>query len=270
MTEKKYTLLSFDVEEFDLPSEFHQPISKESQFQISNDGFHAILSLLKKYDIQVTFFVTANFALKYKHLIAEVAKDHEIASHGIRHSHFKVEDLAISRKILTEISGKPVLGFRSPRMISVNGTSISRAGYHYHSSLNPTYIPGRHYNFFRPRVATIENGLRSIPVSVSPLLRFPMFWLGFKRIPLFLTKIFAQWVFASDKCLSLYFHPWEFADIGSLLTPWYIKTPNGKELLIKLEKDINWLNGRSEFATYCQYADSLEGKRTHWQSSFCG
>jgi len=58
----KYILLSFDLEEFDLPREFNIEINDEEMYKISYEGCNNLLKIL---NVKSTFFVTANFARKY-------------------------------------------------------------------------------------------------------------------------------------------------------------------------------------------------------------
>ncbi len=44
----KLVLLSFDVEEFDAPQEYGQPLPATTQFETSLNGLQAILDLLKR------------------------------------------------------------------------------------------------------------------------------------------------------------------------------------------------------------------------------
>lgn len=253
----KSILLSFDVEEFDLPIEYSQPIDISLQFDISRRGLSAIISLLDQLDIKATFFVTANFAINHPTLIKELAKQHEIASHGFYHSQFQLEDLEKSRQALEEITGKKVIGFRMARLKAIDNREIERAGYEYNSSMNPTYIPGRYNNFFKPRTAYYSNNLLNLPVSVTPLLRFPLFWLSFKNLPLLLFKAASQLTLETDSYLNLYFHPWEFADISQFKLPSYIKKDSGAKMLMKLEKYLLWLKLKGKFLTISEFKKSL-------------
>ena len=79
-------LLSFDIEEFDIPEEYGEKIDETVKFEISYKGVKEILPILEKLKIKATFFVTANFAIHYKALIQEISHKNEIASHGFYHS----------------------------------------------------------------------------------------------------------------------------------------------------------------------------------------
>jgi hypothetical protein len=50
-------LLSFDIEEFDMPLEYEGTISLEEQLSVSRKGLQNILRILKKYQIKATFFL---------------------------------------------------------------------------------------------------------------------------------------------------------------------------------------------------------------------
>lgn len=216
--------ISFDVEEFDLPLEYGKQITMEQQLEIGFKGLQAIRPVLDFPQIQSTLFTTAHFADHFPTDIRSLAEKHEIASHTYYHSSFKTEDLLASRLRLEELTGKQVLGLRMPRMMNVPVEDILAAGYTYDSSVHPTWVPGRYNNFDLPRTAYVENGLKRIPASVSPLIRIPLFWLAFKNFPTWFYDAVARWTYESDGSLMLYFHPWEFTDITSFGLPKYLTT----------------------------------------------
>jgi len=75
----KYCFLTFDIEEFDLPFDYRSSIKEEDSFELSRIGTKIIINILKKHNIQATFFVTATFAQKYPDLIKELSEVGEIA-----------------------------------------------------------------------------------------------------------------------------------------------------------------------------------------------
>jgi hypothetical protein len=251
----RFTLLSFDVEEFDVPLEYGQAIDLATQLSVSLQGVEAVIDLLDRLEIQATFFVTANFAQHYPDLIRHLAQRHEIASHGFYHSAFETADLEKSRLALEEILDRPIVGFRMARLQAVEEQAIAAAGYRYNSSLNPTYLPGRYNNFSEPRRPFLSDALLNIPVSVTPLIRFPLFWLSFKHLPLPLYKMASTWTLGCDRLLSLYFHPWEFTNISHFGLPPLIHRRSGREMRDRLENYLIWLRQRSKFVTYAAYAE---------------
>jgi peptidoglycan/xylan/chitin deacetylase (PgdA/CDA1 family) len=237
-------LLGFDVEEFDLPFEYGKSISFDEQLEISTRGTNIILNLLKQKDIKVTFFCTANYAVNKPDIIKQMVADgHEVASHGYYHSDFQVEHLRQSKLALEDISGNEVTGFRMARMMPVDETEIAKAGYEYNSSINPTWLPGRYNNFNKPRSWFYDHDVLQIPASVSPLIRFPLFWLSFHNLPLSLLKSMASAAHKKDGYLNLYFHPWEFTDLHDKEKfgfPAYVSKNSGEAFVRRISNFIDW------------------------------
>lgn len=242
-------LLSFDVEEFDLPLEYNQTISQSEQLEIGKRGFDNIAALLEEQDVTCTLFVTGRFAEEFPDDIMLLSERHEIASHSFYHSTFKKEDLLNSRLLLEKITNKDIKGFRMPRLKEVNIQWIKEAGYSYDASINPTYIPGRYNNLKAPRKIYAVNNMLRIPCSVSPNLRIPLFWLSFKNLPYAIFKQLALQTLKKDGYLSLYFHPWEFTDISKFNMPFYVKRHSGYDLMEKLKRLISDLKEKAVFAS---------------------
>jgi peptidoglycan/xylan/chitin deacetylase (PgdA/CDA1 family) len=242
-------VLTFDVEEFDLPLEYGQPITAADQMQIGNDGLTAITSLLQQHKIECTLFTTANFAIHFPEEIKALSQVHEIASHSYYHSSFEIADLLKSKQVLEQITGKAITGLRMPRMLAVDIKDVLQAGYQYDSSINPTYIPGRYNNLKLPRKMYVQENLLRVPVSVTPTIRFPLFWLSFKNLPYAVFKQMAIYTLKKDGYLSLYFHPWEFTDISHIKVPAYTKRHSGTVLLNRLHQLIVDLKNEGEFCS---------------------
>jgi hypothetical protein len=132
---------------------------------------------------------------------------------------------------------------------------IMNAGYSYNSSMNPTFIPGRYNNFFKKRKAHYSGDLFSIPISVTPIIRLPLFWLSFKNLPLKLYQFLSGITLNSDRYLNIFFHPWEFTDISQFNLPNYIKKDSGEKMLKKLEKYLVWLKSKGEFITFSEFQE---------------
>jgi peptidoglycan/xylan/chitin deacetylase (PgdA/CDA1 family) len=232
----RFVLLSFDVEEFDMPLEYNFSISPDEQMRVGKNGLDAIEPILNDSSNTATLFTTANFAMHYPDAIRHLSKQHEIASHTFYHSDFRNEHLLSSRLQLEEITGSHVTGLRMPRMRKVEMEEVKKAGYGYDSSINPTWLPGRYNNFHLPRTLYKENGIIRIPASVSPVLRVPLFWLSFKNLPYAVFKMLALQTLKKDGYLCLYFHPWEFTDIENYGLPGFTKKLNGEPLLTRLHR----------------------------------
>ncbi len=247
-------LLTFDLEEFDVPEEYGNKIPFEKQIEVSTTGLHKVIALLDKHQIVCTFFTTATYALQQPELVKAIAKNHEVASHGYYHSSFKAEDLRNSKEALEKIILKPVTGFRMARLAPVDDNEIEKAGYSYNSSMNPTFIPGRYNHLNKPRTAFFIGKVLTIPTSVSPNIRVPLFWLSFKNFPLWYFKLLLKKTLKRDKMVSLYFHPWEFTDIKNYQLPKYISKHSGDVMLERLEEIITELKTKAEFITMQDFA----------------
>lgn len=207
--------LSFDIEEFDMPLEYGYDLTFCKQLNISRNGTIKILDILKRNEIKASFFSTAQFALNNSDLIKTIVEDgHELGSHTYYHSAFKEEHLLESRLCLEKLVNRPIQGLRMPRMQQIDAELIKKAGYVYNSSLNPTYLPGRYQHLDKPRRIFRKSGIWEIPASVSPLVRFPLFWLSFHHLPLKLYQFISLWTLRKDSYLNLYFHPWELEDLN--------------------------------------------------------
>ena len=246
-------ILSFDVEEFDIPLEYNKNILSPEQMEIGKRGLDALIPIWEKYKVPTTLFTTALFANEYPHSIKALAATHEIASHTYYHSYFETEHLLQSKIALEEITGKPITGLRMPRMRSVAMADVKAAGYAYDSSINPTYLPGRYNNFHLPRTVYNQEKIIRIPASVSPIIRLPLFWLGFKNYPYWLFLQLCKQTIKKDGYINLYFHPWEFTPIDNYNLPGYVKKHSGNALLKRLERLINDLSKYGNFVTTEQY-----------------
>lgn len=246
-------LLSFDVEEFDMPLEYGFPIASETQMQVGKAGLDALMPMINAHSIATTLFTTANFANHFPEAIREQANKHEIASHTFYHSAFEDEHLLQSRQVLSAISGQEIRGLRMPRMRKVAMSEVIKAGFSYDSSINPTWIPGRYNNLHLPRTVYQDQGMTRMPASVSPM-RIPLFWLSFKNFPY---NLFLNWTkntLKKDGYVCLYFHPWEFVPIEAYGLPAYTRRDCGPKLLDKLDRLIKDLTSEGySFQTMDQF-----------------
>lgn len=247
MAEAPVILLSFDVEEFDLPLEYGYDLTEEQQMAVGKAGLDAIQPILRDPQIQATLFTTANFASRYPNTIQQLGERHEIASHTFFHSRFEQAHLLSSRQVLEQISQQPVSGLRMPRMQAVSIQAVKDAGYGYDASVHPTWIPGRYNNRHLPRTIYQEEGLWRLPASVSPGLRIPLFWLSFKNFPFSFYRRIARQTLQRDGYLCLYFHPWEFIDIGHFGLPKYVAGPGPDMLLSRMYRFLDWLKQEASF-----------------------
>ena len=139
------------------------------------------LELLALHDVRATFFTLGWVAQTFPEIIRRVADaGHEIASHGMEHvrvwQHNErafLEDASSAKKILEDVSGTPVIGYRAASWSIDERTPwahdvLERAGYMYSSSIYPI----RHDHFGVPNAPTgphfVGQGkLLEIPASVA-------------------------------------------------------------------------------------------------------
>ena len=255
-------LLSFDIEEFDMPFEYKGEISFEQQISISQKGVERILDILKKHHAKATFFSTVVFAENSKDLIRRLLNEgHELASHTWFHSDFEEKHLKESKERLEELFSTQVTGLRMPRMMPVSKNAVENAGYSYNSSINPTYLPGRYNNLKVSRTYFNEGNVVQIPASVSPNFRIPLFWLSFHNFPLFFYKKLASDVLKKDKYLNIYFHPWEFAEIKdeAFKLPGFTVKNSGIEMVKRFDEFLTWLKSKNySFGTIQEFQKQIQ------------
>jgi polysaccharide deacetylase family protein (PEP-CTERM system associated) len=150
-----------DVEEYFQVSAFEPWVSRadwtrmESRVRRSTSK---LLEMMERHEARGTFFVLGWLAERYPAMVAEIAgAGHEVASHGWDHrrvteqtpAEFR-ESVASSRRLLQELSGQPVSGFRAPSFSLVQGREwaldiLLEEGYTYDSSLFPVRRRGYGY-----------------------------------------------------------------------------------------------------------------------------
>lgn len=255
-------LLSFDIEEFDVPKEHGIDIPFEEQMRVSVEGTIKILDCLLRNQVKATFFCTANFAIHAPQVMKRIKEEgHEIASHGFNHWTFEVADLEKSKDALEKLADITIQGYRQARMMPVSEKAICDAGYRYNSSLNPTFIPGRYMHLSTPRTYFMKEGVLQIPASVTPFLRFPLFWLSYHNLPARLYRWLCKWTHRHDGYLVTYFHPWEFYSLNDhpeWKLPFIIRNHSGVAMVERLETFIRDFKKKDlPFVTFSEFVDSI-------------
>ncbi len=184
----------------------------------------------------------------------QAAAAHEIASHCYYHSRYADADLLRSRQTLQDLTGVPVVGFRRPRLQPTDPRLLREAGYAYNSSENPIFLPGRYNNIRRPRTAYLDDGLLNIPISASPRLRTPLFWLAIKNFPMWLIRSASRRCLDRDGYLCIFFHPWELLDLSGYGLPRYITRRDGQAMIDRLNAYLDFLTPLGEFVTMQHFA----------------
>ncbi len=188
-----------------------------------------VLDLFDRTDTKGTFFTLGWVAEKAPGLIRDiVSRGHEIASHGYDHTkifdqsaeEFR-QDIRNTRKILEDISGERVKGFRAAGF-SLDERSpwahkiLREEGYEYSSSVHP--IAHDHYNApDAPRFASHpledDQGFLEIPVSTTMLAGRRVSCAGggwFRAMPYHVSRFLIDRMIHQDNQPAVfYFHPWE-------------------------------------------------------------
>lgn len=242
--EKKYFTLCFDLEKFNIFTEFNEDTPEDEQYNLSYQGSEKINLFLRKTNIQATFFVTEDMALKYPTLIGHLgSQGHEIALH-YDISNGITADVKVSKEKLEKVCRKQVFGFKMHRFDYYPDCKLKELGFCYNNSLHPTFVPSRYCNIFEKREIHERNGIWNVPVSVTPFLRLPFSWLWFRNLGVNYAKICAQQIFLINNFINIYFHSWDFMDISCYNTKrelFFISRNSGDKCLEYLNNFLNWL-----------------------------
>ena len=235
-------LLTWDVEEYDLPADFGSRPLPDEGVERGCQIWQEWLALSEGWNFPGTTFCTARLAQSCPTLLRETAqRGHEVASHGWCHRTGADLQLSASRTLLQNLSGQQVLGFRSPRLKNMEKVEITQAGFRYDASLNPTWIPGRYDHRREPRRPFQIGPLWEVPAAVLPGIRFPLFW-----------ALCAQ-VLQHDGLLCLYFHPWELSSLSEPNLPrWLTRRPQ-EERIKRMGKLCLALQRLGRFMTIANY-----------------
>ncbi len=224
-------IFSVDVEDWfhilDIPAT--PPLSQwDSLPSRVEKNFRKLLDIFAEKDVHVTCFFLGWVAEKFPHLVREaLGQGHEIASHGYAHrlvyeltpQEF-LEDAVRSKRLLEDLTGRSVLGYRSSGFSVTERTPwffdmLVEAGYQYDSSVFPA--PREHgglnaaqltpYRLTSPRGSLIE-----IPISVTNVLGRPMCFFGggyLRFFPYLLVKRMTSQVLGEGRPVVFYVHPRE-------------------------------------------------------------
>jgi len=191
-----------------------------------------ILALFDSLEFKSTFFFTGLIASYYPDLVKLIAaQGHEIACHNYYHLDYEYEprdrfyqDLITSKKLLEDLSGKEVIGYRSPNSSYPQSLveDLERAGFKYDSSITPTrrlfgkfgpytQAPHRPYRPSYQNIGLKGNAmLWEFPWTVFPILKLPAGSGNMHRIGGDLYNTIATYfALKYDRITSYYFHPFE-------------------------------------------------------------
>lgn len=276
--------LSIDVEDYYHVSGLKSVIPKENwdtypQRVVENT--RKILHIFDAYNVKATFFILGIVAEKHPELVEGIHKaGHEVASHGYGHelvyeqteSQFR-QDLLRSKRILEEITGEPVLGYRAPSFSIVQTTPwaldvLLELGFRYDSSIYPI----QHDRYGIPHAERTPHVVHSngkdvlweFPPCTYRVIgkNIPMAGGGYFRFfPYRLTKACLRSLNKRGLSAMVYLHPWELDPDQPQFKPelknrfrHYINLDKTESRLIQLVQDF-------PFTTIVAVFRKLEGKR---------
>ena len=233
--------------------------------------------------IKATFFVLGWIAERIPNLIREIhERGHEVGSHGYDHflcgkqevNDFR-KDLSESKKLLENITGNPVYGYRAPSFSITNDilSIIEECGFLYDSSYNSFSINQRYGKIHLN--GNGKNGISykiypkfyELPISNLRVGKIILPWGGggyFRMIPPWVFKKGARAILKNQSGYLFYLHPWEIdpyqptiKDAGLLYRVRHYT--NLKKTMTKLSNFINHFKD-CEFLTCQQYLRKVEEK----------
>jgi len=223
--------MTIDVEDYFQVSAFAPHISRDSWPEREcrvESNIDRVLGILDDGQAKGTFFTLGWIAERYPGMVRRiVAGGHELASHGYGHLRASdqsreqfMDDICSSKKILEDIGGQQVLGYRAPSFSIGPGNlwaldALQEAGYRYSSSIYP--IAHDHYGMpdaprfaFRPNG---EQGLLEVPITTVRIgqRNLPAGGGGyFRLLPYALSRGMMRRVNREDGQPAIFYcHPWE-------------------------------------------------------------
>ncbi len=227
--------LTIDVEDYFHVSAFEKHICRSQwenlpQRALRNTG--RVLDILDYWGLRGTFFVLGWIARRHPALVKRIAASgHEVACHGYSHQRITGmsprafnRDVTRARKLLQDISGQPVDGYRAPSYTITAKTLwaldvLINAGFSYDSSIFPIQhdiygMPGA--KRFPHRIEREGGSIMEFPPTTLSIgiagkrVNLPVAGGGYLRL------LPAKWISAAFRKLNgegrpcmLYFHPWE-------------------------------------------------------------
>lgn len=221
-----------DVEEHFQVSAFERVIRREDwprhESRVARN-VHRLLEILARHDVRGTFFTLGWIADHRADVVrAIVGAGHEVASHGYGHERVVTltpaefrEDVRRAKRVLEDVSGTAVMGYRAPSFSIVPGREwafdvLLEEGYRYDSSLFPVRR-SRSYGY--PGAPTIPHWIDRPSGRLLELPLATVRWLGqnlpaaggayFRVLPYGLVRSAFREATRAGRPGVFYVHPWE-------------------------------------------------------------
>lgn len=227
-------LLTFDVEHW-YEGYRHRNLGG---WEIAPPRDHVVVErlyeVLSQHGYTATFFFTGRFAREFPALVRKCAElGHEVASHSDEHrviyrmtseSDFR-DDLRKSLDTLTDITGKPILGFRAPKWSITKEnqpwvfSALAEAGLIYDSSFFPTFGSDAARRSGLPLRIDLSDGRSMIEIpatgfNLGPITLPVAGGLYFRAFPAWIASAMLFQKERRDSRGMLYVHPYDL-DEGS-------------------------------------------------------
>jgi len=225
-------LLSFDVEEYFQVEAAAARISRldwDGRARRAGPLVDRLLDLLAAHRAGATFFVLGWLAARDPAMVRRIADaGHEVASHGMDHRMLTTlapeefrRDLRDSRRLLEDITGRPVIGYRAPTFSITRASAwaldvLAEEGFQYDSSI----FPIRHDRYGVPDAPTTVH--RAVGPGGGTILEIPPLTVrlaganwpvgggGYLRL---LPVRAVAWALSAasrrGRTAMIYLHPWE-------------------------------------------------------------
>lgn len=227
--------MTVDVEDYFHVSAFEKEIPMESWDSIPMrvvENTERILDLFDEHSVKGTFFVLGWVAQRAPGLVRSISeRGHEIACHGMGHQRiYKIgreafeKDIDRSKKLLEDISGQSVMGYRAPSY-SITSESIWAldvlidAGFTYDSSIFPIHhdLYGMPDAKRHPHSIERDHGvIREFPPTTYQMnllgrkVNIPVSGGGYLRLlPVKFISGALRRINEQGNEAVIYFHPWE-------------------------------------------------------------
>jgi polysaccharide deacetylase family protein (PEP-CTERM system associated) len=223
--------MTVDVEDYFQVSAFEPYVAKKNWDALPHRveaNTDKILEMFRVSGIKATFFTLGWIAERYPDLIIRIINEgHELACHGYEHIRVTEQtpaefrsDVARTKKLLEDLSGKEVKGYRAASYsIGKNNLwaldVLQEEGFKYSSSIYPVkhdlygmpdaprfiYEPIKNQTFKEIPITTIRFGHKNLPCGGGGFFRFYPYALS-------------KWAFnrvnnQEQQSGIFYFHPWE-------------------------------------------------------------
>ena len=274
-TQAATCIFSIDVEDWfhilDIPATPHWSQWDMLPSRVERN-FLRLLDVLDAHGVSSTCFFLGWIAERFPQLVREaVCRKHEVASHGCHHRlvsdmsplEFR-DDAARSRKILEDVGGVRVNGFRAPGFSVTARTPwfydmVLEAGFRYDSSV----FPARHGHGGLPGTDLwphLIGDLLEFPITLQGCLRHRvcLFGGGYLRLaPLYLIRYTTRCVLNEGRPVIFYLHPREIDSTQPRIPMPLTRSFKCYVNLETTEYKIASLLSNFDFTTFACLADTL-------------